>query len=262
MSPTGSEDPTERRGRPGRPVTSRPEGITQARCVVVTGGNRGIGAAVVARLSEGGHRVASISRSGGAASGVLDVRADITDPDDVEAAIKAVRAEHGPVDALVCNAGTTDHALLPAGNLTQARVVMETNLWAPWLMSRTVVTDMLARRWGRVVFVSSVLGGTGAPGQSMYAATKASHLGLARSIAWELGSRGVTANVVAPGMVETAMLRQADESRRSALLTRTPAGRVGEPHEVAAVVDFLISDASGYVNGAHIPVSGGLGAGA
>ena len=232
-----------------------------SRSVLVTGGNRGIGLATARALADAGHRVAVTHRSTEAPDGLLGVRCDVTSGDDVDAAFAVVEAEQGPVEVLVSNAGITEDGLLlrmPEDAFTR---VLDTNLTAAYRVAKRASRSMLKARWGRLVFVSSVVGLSGAAGQVNYAASKAGLVGLSRSVARELGSRGITSNVVAPGYVDTDMTAALGEARRTELMAQIPLGRTAGPEEVAAVIAFLASDASSYVTGAVLPVDGGLGMG-
>ena len=232
-----------------------------SRSVLVTGGSRGIGLATARALAAGGHRVAVTHRSTDAPAGLFGVRCDVTSADDVDAAFTAVEAEQGPVEVLVSNAGITEDGLLLRMSEDAFTRVLDTNLTAAYRVAKRASRSMLKARWGRLVFVSSVVGLSGAAGQVNYAASKAGLVGLSRSVARELGSRGITSNVVAPGYVDTDMTAALGEARRTELMAQIPLGRTATPEEVAAVIAFLASDASSYVTGAVLPVDGGLGMG-
>ena len=231
------------------------------RSVLVTGGNRGIGLAVARAFAAGGDRVAVTHRGAGAPEGLLGVECDVTDTAAVDAAFTAVEAEHGPVEVLVSNAGITDDTLLLRMSEEQFTRVLDANLTGAYRVAKRAATKMLRARTGRMVFVSSVVALTGSAGQANYAASKAGLIGLARSLAREFGSRGITANVVTPGFVETEMTARLPEQRRVEILGQVPLGRYATVDEVAAVVTFLASDAAAYLTGAVVPVDGGLGMG-
>ena len=232
-----------------------------SRSVLVTGGNRGIGLAIAQAFAADGDRVAVTTRSGEAPEGLFGVRCDITEPEQVEQAFKDVEAEQGPVEVLVANAGITRDTLLLRMTDDDFAAVVETNLAGSFRVARRAAKGMLRARRGRIVFISSVVGLSGGAGQANYAASKAGLVGLARSIARELGSRNITANVVAPGFVETDMTAALPEERKAEILGSVPLGRYASPAEVAGVVRFLASDAASYITGAVIPVDGGLGMG-
>ena len=232
-----------------------------ARTVLVTGGNRGIGLAIAQAFAKQGDRVAVTHRGSAVPDGLYGVTCDITDGDAVDAAFTTIEAELGPVEVLVANAGITDDTLLMRMSEEQFTRVLDTNLTGAWRCARRAATKMVRARFGRMIFVSSVIGLYGGAGQVNYAASKAGLVGLARSITRELGTRNLTANVVAPGFIETDMTAQLTDDRRAEILKAIPAGRMASPDEVAAVVTWLASDAAGYVNGAIIPVDGGLGMG-
>ncbi|AXO35514.1 3-oxoacyl-ACP reductase FabG [Micromonospora chalcea] len=232
-----------------------------ARTVLVTGGNRGIGLAIAQAFVKQGDRVAVTYRSGEAPEGLFGVRCDVTDAESVDAAFTAVEAELGPVEVLVANAGITDDTLLMRMSEEQFTRVLDTNLSGSFRVAKRASTKMLRNRWGRMIFISSVVGLFGGAGQVNYAASKAGLIGVARSITRELGSRNITANVVAPGFIDTDMTAGLPEERKAELRKAIPAGRMATPDEVAGVVTWLASDAAAYVTGAVIPVDGGLGMG-
>ncbi|MEU9094388.1 3-oxoacyl-[acyl-carrier-protein] reductase [Streptomyces sp. NPDC048428] len=237
-----------------------------SRSVLVTGGNRGIGHAVARAFAEAGERVAITHRSGEPPrdlvdAGCLAVRCDVTDTEQVEMAFKDVEARHGPVDVLVANAGITRDNLLLRMPEADLGAVLETNLVGTFRVLKRATAGMLQARKGRVVLVSSVVGLHGSAGQTNYAASKAGLVGLARSYAREMGPRGVTCNVVAPGFVDTDMTRALTERQRDAALAKIPLARLATPEEVAATIRFLTSDEASYITGAVIPVDGGMGMG-
>jgi 3-oxoacyl-[acyl-carrier protein] reductase len=231
------------------------------RSVLVTGGNRGIGLAIARAFAEQGDKVAVTHRGSGAPDGLLGVRCDVTDVDSVDAAFTEVEAAHGPVEILVSNAGITDDGLLMRMGDEQFTRVVDANLSGAYRVSKRAARGMLRARSGRMIFVSSVVGLLGSAGQVNYAASKAGLVGLARSIARELGSRSITANVVAPGFVETDMTAELGEKRQQEIKGNIPLTRFAQPEEVAAVVTWLASDAAAYITGAVVPVDGGLGMG-
>jgi beta-ketoacyl ACP reductase len=232
-----------------------------ARSVLVTGGNRGIGLAIARTFAAQGDRIAVTHRGSGPPEGLFGVRCDVTLPDEVDAAFAAVEAEQGPVEVLVSNAGTTDDALLLRMTEEQFMRVLDANLTGAYRVAKRAAGKMLRARWGRMVFISSVVALTGSAGQVNYASSKAGLIGMARSLAREFGSRGITANVVTPGFVETDMTAALPQQRREDVLRELPLGRYGTAEEIAAVVAFLASDAAAYVTGAVVPVDGGLGMG-
>ncbi|OLE21273.1 MAG: beta-ketoacyl-ACP reductase [Actinobacteria bacterium 13_1_20CM_3_71_11] len=232
-----------------------------ARTVLVTGGNRGIGLAVAQAFAKQGDRVAVTHRGTGAPDGLFGVQCDITDPAAVDAAFGTIEAELGPVEVLVANAGITEDTLLLRMSEEQWAKVLETNLTGSWRVAKRATGKMLRAKWGRIIFISSVVGHLGAPGQANYAASKAGLVGLARSITRELGTRNITANVVAPGYVETDMTAKLSDEVRDRYLKQIPAGRFAAPDEVAGAVTWLAGDSAGYVTGAVIPVDGGVGMG-
>jgi len=232
-----------------------------ARTVLVTGGNRGIGLAIAQAFAKQGDRVAVTHRGSGAPDGLFGVACDITQPEAVDAAFTTIEAELGPVEVLVANAGMTDDTLLMRMSEEQFSRVIDTNLTGAWRCAKRASTKMLRARWGRMIFISSVVAHAGGAGQVNYAASKAGMVGIARSITRELGSRNITANVVAPGFVETDMTAVLSDDLRAKYLASIPAGRFAQPDEVAAACTWLASDAAGYVTGAVIPVDGGVGMG-
>lgn len=231
------------------------------RSVLVTGGNRGIGRAVAEAFSKQGDSVAVTYRTGDPPEGVLGVRCDVTDPAAVEAAFAEVEEKHGPVEVLVANAGITSDTLLLRMSEDDWSRVVDTNLTGSFRVARRAARGMLRMRRGRIVLISSVVAMLGSPGQVNYAASKAGLIGMARSMARELGSRSITANVVAPGYVLTDMTDGLDEQQKADYQAAIPLQRFAEPEEVAAAVRWLASPEAGYVTGAVIPVDGGLGMG-
>jgi NAD(P)-dependent dehydrogenase (short-subunit alcohol dehydrogenase family) len=231
------------------------------RSVLVTGGNRGIGLAIARAFATQGDAVAVTHRGSGTPDGLFGVECDVTEPAAIDAAFGAVEAEHGPVEVLVSNAGITDDTLLLRMSEEQFTRVLDANLTGAYRVAKRAAGKMLRARHGRMVFVSSVVGLSGGVGQVNYAAAKAGLVGLARSIARELGGRGITANVVAPGYVDTDMTRALPPERQAEIVAQVPLGRIASVEEVAAVVTFLASDAAAYITGAVVPVDGGLGMG-
>jgi len=231
--------------------------------VLVTGGNRGIGLAIAKAFAAQGDKVAVTHRSGaeGLPGELLPVQCDVTDAAAIDAAFTQVEEKHGPVEVLVSNAGINDDTLLLRMSEESFTRVVDANLTAAYRVAKRAARGMLRAKTGRMIFISSVVGLSGSAGQVNYAASKAGLVGLARSIARELGSRGITANVVAPGFVDTDMTRALPEERRAEIVSQVPLGRYASPEEVASAVTWLGSEGAGYVTGAVIPVDGGLGMG-
>ena len=232
-----------------------------SRSVLVTGGNRGIGLAIARRLAAGGDQVMVTSRSGDPVPGLSVVRCDVTDAASVDAAFAQAEAEHGPVEVLVSNAGITRDQLLALMKEEDFAGVVDTNLTGAYRVAKRAVRGMMKMRRGRLIFISSVVGMYGSAGQANYASSKAGLVGLARSLARELGSRGITSNVIAPGFVDSDMTANLSEERKAAILGAVPLGRYAASAEVAAAVAFLAGPDAGYITGAVIPVDGGLGMG-
>jgi 3-oxoacyl-[acyl-carrier protein] reductase len=239
----------------------------------VTGASRGIGAATAVALAAAGHPVAVGYRSEadgadavrsqieGAGGRAMSVRIDVADPTAVDRAVAEVEHRFGRVTVLVNNAGVTDDGLFLRTDPDRWRTVLATNLDGAFHVSHRIAPGLVRARWGRIVNLSSVVGLMGSAGQASYATSKAGLIGLTRSLARELGHRGITANVVAPGPIKTDMLAAAGAARVADLAALVPSGRLGTPEEVAAAVAFLCSDAAAFVNGAVVPVDGGLGMG-
>jgi 3-oxoacyl-(acyl-carrier-protein) reductase len=232
-----------------------------ARSVLVTGGNRGIGLAIARAFADQGDKVAVTHRGADVPEGLLGVKCDVTDTDQVDRAFAEVEEAHGPVEVLVSNAGITDDTLLMRMSEDQFTRVLDANLTGAFRVTKRASRGMLKQRWGRMLFVSSVVGLSGGAGQANYAASKAGLVGFARSMARELGSRNITANVIAPGFVATEMTAGLSDDRKKQILGQVPLGRYADTAEIAGVVTFLASDAAAYVTGAVIPVDGGLGMG-
>jgi len=242
-----------------RPLAASVRGVS--RSVLVTGGNRGIGLAIARAFAVAGDQVAVTYRTGEPPEGLLGVVCDVTDTLSVESAFAEAEAAHGPVEVVVANAGITRDTLILRMSDQDFTAVVETNLAGSFRVAKRAAKSMLRKRYGRIIFISSVVGLLGSPGQTNYAASKAALIGLARSLARELGSRGITANVVAPGFVDSDMTAALGEERRAEILGSVPLGRYASPAEVAGVVRFLASDEAAYITGAVVPVDGGLGMG-
>ncbi|WP_235531251.1 beta-ketoacyl-ACP reductase [Nocardioides sp. Root614] len=235
--------------------------VNSPRSVLVTGGNRGIGRAIAeAFLAEGDH-VAVTTRSGGAPEGALELKADVTDSVALDAAFAAAEAAHGPIEILVANAGITADTLLLRMSDEDWDSVIATNLTGSFRLARRAAKGMMRQRKGRIIFISSVVGLLGSPGQVNYAASKSGLVGMARSLARELGPRNITANVVAPGYVDTDMTAVLSDEQKEGIRSQVPLGRYADPAEVAGAVLWLASPSAAYVTGAVIPVDGGLGMG-
>jgi len=232
-----------------------------SRSVLVTGGNRGIGRAIAESFVALGDQVAVTSRSGEAPDGVFAVPCEVTDSTSVDEAFTAIEAHQGPVEVLVANAGITRDTLLLRMSDDDWSEVLDTNLSGSYRVVKRAAKGMLRLRRGRIILISSVVGLLGSPGQVNYAASKSGLVGMARSIARELGSRSITANVVAPGFIETDMTADLPDEQQAAYRGQIPLGRMGTATEVANAVTWLASDGAGYVTGAVIPVDGGLGMG-
>jgi beta-ketoacyl ACP reductase len=241
------------------PVGRRPAFVS--RSVLVTGGNRGIGLAVARRLAADGHKVAVTHRSSGAPEGLLGVECDVTDNDAVDAAFTIVEEQQGPVEVLVANAGVTSDMLIMRMSEEQFLKVIDANLTGVFRVAKRASRNMIKKRFGRFIFMGSVVGLTGLPGQANYAASKAGLVGMARSLTRELGSRSITANVVAPGFIDTEMTRAMEPKYVDMAKQAIPLGRIGNVDEVAGVVSFLASEDATYISGAVIPVDGGAGMG-
>jgi 3-oxoacyl-[acyl-carrier protein] reductase len=235
--------------------------MSEPRSVLVTGGNRGIGRAIAEAFVAAGDKVAVTHRSGEPPEGALGVRCDVTDAESVDAAFAQVEEQHGPVEVLVANAGVNRDTLLLRMSDEDFTSVVETNLTGTFRCVRRASKGMIRLRRGRIILISSVVGLYGSPGQVNYASSKAGLVGMARSITRELGGRGITANVVAPGFIETDMTAALPEERQAAYRESIPAGRFGNVSDVAGAVVFLASEQAGYISGAVVPVDGGLGMG-
>jgi NAD(P)-dependent dehydrogenase (short-subunit alcohol dehydrogenase family) len=232
---------------------------TTGRVVVVTGASRGIGRACAAWFAARGDRVAALSSSGTeVADAAVSLACDVADSDAVDAAFTAIESELGDVEVLVANAGITEDQLALRMSDASWRHVLDVNLTGAFFCARRSLRRMVRAHGGRIVFVSSVGAYVGVPGQVNYAASKAGLVGMARSLAREVGSRGVTVNVVAPGLVDTDMLDATGAARTAALAAMVPLGRIAAPGEVAALVGYVASADAAYVTGAVLPIDGGL----
>ena len=235
--------------------------MSEPRTVLVTGGNRGIGRTIAEEFLAQGDKVAVTSRNGQAPEGALAVAADVTDSESIDRAFTEIEEKLGPVEVVVANAGITADNLLMRMNDDEFESVINTNLTGAFRTVKRGITGMIRVKKGRIVLISSVSGLYGVPGQANYSASKAGLVGFARSITREVGSRGITANVVAPGFIRTDMTDELSEKQRSEYLATIPAKRFAEPGEVAKVVRWMASDEAAYISGAVIPVDGGLGMG-
>ncbi|GAB2466255.1 beta-ketoacyl-ACP reductase [Jatrophihabitans fulvus] len=229
--------------------------------MLVTGGNRGIGLGIAQAFAAQGDRVAVTHRGSGAAEGLFGVECDVTSAEQVDSAFSTVEQELGPVEVLISNAGITDDTLLLRMDEDSFGRVVDANLAGAYRVAKRAASKMIRARKGRLIFVSSVVAFVGSPGQANYAASKAGLVGLARSISRELGSRSITANVIAPGFIETDMTAAMTEARRAEVLSGIPLQRYGAVDDIAAAALYLASDAAGYVTGAVLPVDGGVGMG-
>ena len=243
-------------------------GHALSRSVLITGGNRGIGLAIAQAFAAQGDKVAVTYRSGqppvlvpAEGGSFLAVTCDITSSEEVDRAFTEVEAAHGPVEILIANAGITRDTLVLRMSDEDFEAVIDTNLKGSFRVAKRAAKGMLRLRRGRLIFISSVVGLSGSPGQVNYAASKAGLVGMARSLAHELGSRSITANVVAPGFVDTAMTAELTDERKKQILDAVPLGRYARPEEIAGVVTFLASPEAAYITGAVVPVDGGLGMG-
>lgn len=243
----------------GTPAGGRPPFVS--RSVLVTGGNRGIGLAVAQRLAADGHKVAVTHRGSGAPEGLFGVHCDVTDSAAVDRAFTEVEEHQGPVEVLVANAGVTADMLIMRMTEENFEKVINANLTGVFRVAKRASRNMIKKRFGRMIFMGSVAGSIGLPGQANYSASKAGLVGMARSLTRELGTRSITANVVAPGFIDTEMTRELGEKHVATALQAIPQGRIGKVEEVAGVISFLASEDAGYISGAVIPVDGGLGMG-
>jgi len=235
--------------------------MSTERTVLVTGGNRGIGRAIAEEFISLGYRVAVTVRSGEGPAGSLSVKADVTDSESIDAAIAEVEAKLGPIEILVANAGITKDTLLMRMTDEEFEEVINTNLTGVFRVLKRATKGMIKARFGRVILIGSVVGLLGSAGQVNYSSAKSALVGMARSVTRELGARGITANVVAPGFIDTDMTAELPEEQQAEYKRRIPAGRFAAPSEVAKAVAWLASDDAAYISGAVIPVDGGLGMG-
>lgn len=239
-------------------MASKPQGT---RIVFVTGGNRGIGLSIARSFASGGDLVIVSYRSGGAPEGLVGVQMDVTNQESVNAAFAEIEEKYGVVDVLIANAGITRDGLTMRMSEADFTEVVETNLTGAFRTAQKAIIPMMKQRNGRVIFIGSVVGLLGSAGQVNYAATKSGLVGMARALAREYGSRGLTFNVIAPGFVETDMTAELNSTLREKYIGQIPLGRFCTPEEVAAVVKFIASPEASYITGAVIPVDGGMGMG-
>ena len=235
--------------------------MPQPRTVLITGGNRGIGYAIAEEFITQGHRVAVTARNGEGPKGSLAVQADVTDSASLDLAIEKVEAELGPIEVVVANAGITKDTLLMRMSDEEFESVINTNLTGVFRVVKRVTKSMLRAKYGRVVLIGSVVGLLGSAGQVNYSSAKSALVGMARSITRELGAKNITANVVAPGFIDTDMTKELGEDLANKYRSQIPAGRFAAPEEVAKVVAWVAGEDAGYISGAVIPVDGGLGMG-
>jgi 3-oxoacyl-[acyl-carrier protein] reductase len=228
---------------------------------LVIGGSRGIGLATARALIKDGFRVAVTYRDSPPPDDIFSTRCDVRDSSEVDAAFSAVEAELGPVEIAIVNAGVTRDQLLLRMDEDDFTAVVDTNLTGAYRVAKRATRSMLRAKWGRLIFISSAVAFRGERGQANYAASKAGLVGLARSVTRELGTRNITANVIAPGFIETDMTGALTEEQRAHMLAQIPAGRAAQPDEVAAAVCFLATDRAAYITGAVLPVDGGVGMG-
>jgi beta-ketoacyl ACP reductase len=243
------------------PITTGGRPPFVARSVLVTGGNRGIGLAIARRLAADGHKVAVTHRGSGVPDELFGVQCDVTDSATVDTAFQEVEEHQGPVEVLVANAGVTADMLIMRMTEEQFQKVLDANLTGVFRVAKRASRNMIKKRFGRYIFMGSVAGLSGIPGQANYSASKAGLIGMARSLTRELGSRSITANVVAPGFIDTDMTRAMTDKQQETALSAIPLGRTGKVEEVAGVISFLASEDAAYISGAVIPVDGGLGMG-
>ena len=235
--------------------------MSQPRTVLITGGNRGIGYAIAEAMVAAGHRVAVTARNGEGPKGTLSVVADVTDSASLDTAISQVEEKLGPIEVIVANAGITRDTLLMRMSDEDFEDVVNTNLTGVFRVVKRVTKSMLRAKYGRVILIGSVVGLLGSAGQVNYSATKSALVGIARSITRELGAKNITANVIAPGFIDTDMTAELGEELAAKYRSQIPTGRFATPEEVAKVVAWVASEEASYISGAVIPVDGGLGMG-